>query len=105
LTKSRDFPSKESCLQQKNFGVEKKLLGIVVDDRRVPRHGYPICDVEGNEIGIVTSGTMSPSLQIPIGMAYVPSSLSHPGSQVLVKAGAKMLEAKVVKVPFIAPNP
>jgi aminomethyltransferase len=105
LKKRGEFPSKEIFLQQKKYGVEKKLVGIVVNDRRVPRHGYPVCDAEGNEIGIVTSGTMSPTLQIPIGMAYVPSTVSNPGSQVFVKAGAKMLDAKVVNIPFIAPNP
>jgi len=105
LKKTDEFPSKGIFLQQKKNGVEKKLVGIEVNDRRVPRHGYPVCDAQGNEIGIVTSGTMSPTLQIPIGMAYVPTKLSKEGSKVFVKAGAKMLEAKVVNVPFIAPNP
>jgi len=101
LKKPGEFPSKEIFQQQKKNGVQKKLVGIEVNDRRVPRHGYPIYDAQEKEIGIVTSGTMSPSLQIPIGMAYVPAAYSNVGSQVFVKAGAKMLEAKVVNVPFI----
>ena len=101
LKKQTSFPSKEIFTEQKKAGVEKKLVGLVVDDRRVPRHGYPVCDSEGNEIGVVTSGTLSPTMQVPIGMAYVPSFFAQPGTEVAVKAGAKLLPAKVVTVPFI----
>lgn len=101
LKKKSDFPSKEIFIGQKKQGVTRKLVGIQVDDRRVPRHGYPVCDAKGNEIGVVTSGTLSPTLQIPIGMAYVPAFLATEGTQIFVKAGAKMLEAKVTGVPFV----
>ncbi|MEP6795366.1 MAG: glycine cleavage system aminomethyltransferase GcvT [Saprospiraceae bacterium] len=101
LKKASPFPSKEIFTEQKKNGVKKKLVGFVVDDRRVPRHGYPICDNDGNEIGVVTSGTLSPTLQVPIGMAYVPAHLASPGSTFGVKAGAKILEAKVVSLPFV----
>ncbi len=104
LKKPNAFPSKEIFEQQKKNGVEKKLTGFVIDDRRVPRHGYPICDADGNEIGIVTSGTLSPTLQVPIGMGYVPTSYSKPGSTFAVKAGAKMLAAKAVDIPFVKLN-
>lgn len=104
LKKQSHFPSKELFNKQKKEGVEKKLVGFVVDDRRVPRHGYPVCDILGNEIGIVTSGTLSPTLQIPIGMAYVPANYSSIGSTFNVKAGPKMLSAKVVPIPFIDPK-
>jgi aminomethyltransferase len=101
LKKQSTFPSKEIFIQQKKGGVTKKLVGIKVNDRRVPRHGYPISDAEGNDIGVVTSGTLSPTLQIPIGMAYVPLFLATEGTHVYVKAGAKLLDAEVTSVPFV----
>src|SRR5687768_8503885 len=101
LKKETDLPSKDIFIEQKNQGLTRKLVGIKVDDRRVPRHGYPVCDESGNEIGVVTSGTLSPTLQIPIGMAYIPAFLSKEGTTVHVKAGSKMLEAKVTSVPFV----
>jgi aminomethyltransferase len=104
LKKQSHFPSKGIFVKQKKEGVEKKLVGFVVDDRRVPRHGYPVCDMSESEIGVVTSGTLSPTLQIPIGMAYVPDAFSAIGSQFNVKAGSKMLSAKVVSLPFIDPK-
>ena len=103
LNKKSEFPSQPIFAKQKKEGVAKKLVGFVVDDRRVPRHGYPVCDDTGNEIGVVTSGTSSPTLQIPLGMAYVPASLASLGSTFNVKAGTKMLSAKVVTMPFIDP--
>jgi aminomethyltransferase len=104
LNKKSDFPSKATFIKQKKEGITKKLVGFVVDDRRVPRHGYPVCDAAGNEIGVVTSGTLSPSLQIPLGMAYVPSAYASLGSTFDVKAGSKMLSAKVVSLPFLDPT-
>ena len=101
LKKQADFPSKEIFIQQKKTGVTRKLVGIKVNDRRVPRHGYPVCDEAGNEIGVVTSGTLSPTLQEPIGMAYVPAFLAAEGTTVYVKAGTKQLEATVTSVPFV----
>ena len=103
LNKKSEFPSQATFAKQKKEGVAKKLVGFVVDDRRVPRHGYPVCDDTGNEIGVVTSGTSSPTLQIPLGMAYVPAALASLGSTFNVKAGTKMLSAKVVTMPFIDP--
>ncbi len=104
LKKDSEFPSKEIFIHEKRDGVQKKLVGFTVDDRRVPRHGYPVCDAEGNEIGVVTSGTQSPTLGHPIGLAYVPKSLSAEGSNLWVKAGSKMIEGKVVKLPFVNPT-
>lgn len=101
LKKDCDFPSKAYFTEQKKEGLNKKLVGFSVDDRRVPRHGYPVVNHEGEEIGVVTSGTLSPTLQIPIGMAYVPVKLSTEGSTFQVKAGGKHLHAKVVSLPFV----
>jgi aminomethyltransferase len=99
--KNSEFPSKSYFETQKKEGLEKKLVGFIVDDRRVPRHGYPVCDEHGQDFGVVTSGTLSPTLQVPIGMAYVPVSHSKVGATFGVKAGSKILQARVVPIPFV----
>ena len=99
-TKKGDFNSVEIFQKQRAEGVTRKLVGFEVKDRRVPRHDYIIEDVDGNEIGIVTSGTQSPSLGKPIGMGYVPTAFTTAGSEIRIVAGKKRLEAVVVKVPF-----
>jgi aminomethyltransferase len=100
LTKG-DFVGKAALLKQKEQGTERRLVGLKVDDRRVPRHGYPIEDEAGNVIGEVTSGTLSPSLNQPIGMGYVTTAYSTAGSQVFVSTGRKRLTAEVTKMPFL----
>ena len=69
-------------------------------ERGVPRHGYPILNEQGESVGEVTSGTMAPSLNEAIGMAYVPSDLASPGSRVWVEVRGKALSAEVVSLPF-----
>lgn len=101
LKKESPFPSKEIFKNQKKQGITRKLVGIKVNDRRVPRHGYPVCDENGNEVGVVTSGTLSPTLQIPIGMAYIPAFLAVEGTPLQVIAGSKVLEANVADIPFV----
>lgn len=96
-----NFHSSEIMTQQKESGVVKKLVGFEVNDRRVPRHGYPIVDATGNVIGEVTSGTMSPSLEKPIGMGYVRTEFAKVGTEIFVQAGSKNLAASVVKLPFL----
>lgn len=85
---------------QKNKGVDRKLAGFKVHDRRVPRQGYEIKNTEGNVIGVVTSGTLAPSLEIPIGMAYIDIAYLDEGTKILVDTGRKTLEAEVCKLPF-----
>lgn len=85
---------------QKAEGVKKKLVGFELLDRGVPRHGYPIANLEGEEIGVVTSGTMGPSVGKSIGMGYVPVELSSEGTEINIVVRNKMLKAKVVKMPF-----
>lgn len=101
LKKATPFPSQSIFAKQKKEGVSKKLVGLKVDDRRVPRHGYKIMDGDQNEIGVVTSGTSSPSLQIPIGLGYVETSKAQAGQKVFIQAGSKALEAEIVSVPFV----
>lgn len=99
-TKKDHFNSIEIFRKQRAEGIKRKLVAFTVDDRRVPRHGYPIEDAEGNQIGEVTSGTSSPSLEIPIGMGYVPKDYTAVGTKLFVVAGKKKLEATVTKAPF-----
>lgn len=98
--KKGDFNSQAIFAQQKAEGVSRKLVGFVLSDRRVPRHGYTIEDEAGHMIGIVTSGTQSPSLGYPIGMGYVKKDLAKEGSEIFIVAGKKRLNAQVVKTPF-----
>lgn len=98
--KKDKFINKDYFVQQKENGLSKRLVGFKVDDRRVPRHGYPIEDAEGNVIGVVTSGTSSPSLGYPIGMGYVNVPLHKSGSEIYINTGRKKLKATVTKLPF-----
>ena len=99
-TKKGDFNSCEIFKQQRLDGVNRKLVGFVLDERRVPRHGYAIENSAGEVIGEVTSGTQSPSLGHPIGMGYVTKENTSPETQLFIAVGKKKLAAKVVKTPF-----
>ncbi|MBI1308012.1 MAG: glycine cleavage system aminomethyltransferase GcvT [Bacteroidetes bacterium] len=79
----------------------KKLIGFEMIDRGIPRQHYPIVDVNGNNIGEVTSGTQSPSLDKAIGMGYVTSDFAKTGSEIYVEIRGKALKAQVVKMPFL----
>lgn len=103
FTDSKDFINKQALLNQKKDGVSKKLIGFVLTDKGIARHDYEIEDKDGNIIGNVTSGTMSPSLQIPIGMGYVKTAFAGEGSEIFIKVRDKALKAKVVKFPFYKP--
>lgn len=97
---TKDFVNSEALKAQKETGVNKKLVGFELKERGIPRHDYEIVDVEGNVIGRVTSGTMSPSLGKAIGMGYVPVELAKPGSTVYIAIRNKRIPAEVVKLPF-----
>ncbi|WP_276504173.1 glycine cleavage system aminomethyltransferase GcvT [Terrimonas pollutisoli] len=97
---SKEFTSKEFFEKQKAAGVEKKLVGFEMIDKGIPRHGYEIKDYSGATIGVVTSGTQSPSLGKAIGMGYVRTAYSPIDSNIFIKVRDKLLQAKVVKMPF-----
>ncbi|MFC0776356.1 glycine cleavage system aminomethyltransferase GcvT [Terrimonas alba] len=97
---SKDFTSKEIFEKQKAAGVEKKLVGFEMIDKGIPRQGYEIKDYSGAVIGVVTSGTQSPSLGKAIGMGYVRTAYSPIDSDIFIKVRDKLLQAKVVKMPF-----
>ena len=90
----------ENLKKQKEAGVSKKLVGFEMVERGIPRHDYEIADVAGNVVGIVTSGTQSPSMGIAIGMGYVPIALATPDSEIYIRIRNKDIKAKVVKLPF-----
>ncbi len=96
-----DFNSSDIFKKQKADGVARKLVGFEMLDRRVPRHDYEIADAEGNIIGIVTSGTQSPTLDKPIGTGYVQTAFAPEGTEIFVVIGGKKLAAQVVKLPFL----
>jgi aminomethyltransferase len=96
----KNFIDKNILLEQKSKGTTRKLIGFKMIDRGIPRHEYEICDAQGNKIGHVTSGTMSPMLKIGIGMGYVKSEFSKTDSIIYIRVRDKLLKANVVKFPF-----
>ena len=98
--KKGPFIGRDLMVAQKEAGLTRKLVGFTVKDRRVPRHDYVIESESGETIGIVTSGTQSPNLDIPIGMGYVALPYAAAGSTIYVVAGSKRLEAEVCPMPF-----
>ena len=97
---NKDFVNHEALALQKNQKPEKKLIGFELNERGIPRQGYDIVNEDGDIIGNVTSGTMSPSLQKGIGMGYVPNKFSKPGTLIYIQVRKKAIPAVVVKMPF-----
>lgn len=99
LDKGVDFIGKEALAEQKEKGAARKIAGIEMIDRGIPRHGYPVF-AGGERVGEVTSGSFSPTLKKNIGLALLPASLATPGQILQVEIRGKRLEASVVKTPF-----
>lgn len=97
---TKPFINSEALAQQKEAGVKRKLVAFELLDKGIPRHNYTINDAEGNAIGRVTSGTMSPSLNKAIGLGYVPVDHKEVGSEIYIQIRNKSLKAEVVKLPF-----
>ncbi|GEL11709.1 aminomethyltransferase [Flavobacterium glycines] len=97
---NKEFTNSDTLAKQKEAGVTKKLIGFEMQERAIPRHDYEIVDANGNTIGIVTSGTMSPSLNKGIGMGYVTVDNSAVDSEIFIRIRKKDVAAKVVKMPF-----
>ena len=97
---TKDFVGSDKLKQQKEEGVKRKLVGFELIDRGIPRHDYPIVDDSGNEIGVVTSGTMGPSVKKAVGLGYVPTEFSAEGTEIFIQVRKKQLKAKVTKPPF-----
>jgi aminomethyltransferase len=97
---NKEFTNSPALAKQKAEGVQKKLVGLEMIDKGIPRHGYEIKNESGGVIGVVTSGTQSPSLGKAIGMGYVATANAAVDSVVMIQVRDKQLKAKVVKVPF-----
>ncbi len=97
----KDFVDKELLAKQKEEGITRKLVGFEMQEKAIPRHDYLVVDAEGNEIGKVTSGTMSPMKKIGIGLAYVAKPHFKIDSEIFIQIRNKNIPAKVVKLPFV----
>ena len=97
---TKDFVNSEALADEKQRTPERKLVGFELDEKGIPRQGYDIVDSNGQKIGQVTSGTMSPSLSQGIGLGYVPQVFSTPGSKIHIQIRKKRVPATVVKPPF-----
>ncbi|MFA6704009.1 MAG: glycine cleavage system aminomethyltransferase GcvT [Bacteroidales bacterium] len=95
-----DFIDRDFLMKQKATGLTRKLCAFELIDKGIPRHGYEICNANGENIGFVTSGGMSPSLNKPIGMGYVAAPLYKADKEIYIKVRDKLLKAVVVKIPF-----
>ncbi|MFT7386135.1 MAG: aminomethyltransferase, partial [Nonlabens sp.] len=97
---TKPFVNYEQLQKNKENGVDRKLVAFEMDDRAIPRGGYEIKDSSEKDLGIVTSGTMSPSMAVGIGMGYVPPVFATPGSKIYIQIRKKLVSATVVKLPF-----
>ena len=97
---SKDFFSKDIIEQQKTAGTKTKRVGFVLNERGIPRDGYSLTDFDGNNIGTVTSGTQSPSLDKGIGMGYIDQKHAVVGNNIYVVIRNKSILATITSLPF-----
>ena len=100
FVEGKNFTARAILEKQKAEGVTRKLVAFEMIDRGIPRHGYKLVNAEGEEIGEVTSGTMSPTRKIGIGMAYVAKAYTALDTEIFIDVRGRKLKAKVVKAPF-----
>ncbi|HUL57961.1 MAG TPA: glycine cleavage system aminomethyltransferase GcvT [Anaeromyxobacteraceae bacterium] len=99
-----EFVGRDALVRQKEQGLARKLVGFVLTEKGIPRHGYRVLQ-DGTPVGTVTSGTLSPSVDLPVGLAYVPPALAAEGSTFSVEIRGRAAAAKVVKTPFYTRKP
>jgi len=97
---NKEFTNSENLKAQKENGVSRKLIGFELTERGVPRHDYEIVDKDGNVIGVVTSGTMAPSLNKGIGLGYVATPFAIADTEIFIRIRKNDVAAKVVRPPF-----
>jgi aminomethyltransferase len=100
---TKPFIGDKELKEQKENGVNEKLVAFKLLERGIPRKDYQITDEENNIIGVVTSGTMGPTVKLSIGMGYVKSEFSALGSKIYLRIRNKSISAEVVKLPFYKP--
>lgn len=101
FAEGKDFIDRAVMEKLKAEGVARKLVGLKMIERGIPRHGYAIASPEGAEIGHVTSGTMSPCLKVGVALGYVQAAYAKPGTEIAVVIREKPVKAEVVKIPFV----
>ncbi|UZO79702.1 glycine cleavage system aminomethyltransferase GcvT [Aquimarina sp. ERC-38] len=101
---NKEFINSSNLTIEKKNGSVKKLVGFEINEKGIPRKGYPIVSSTEEAIGVVTSGTMSPSLKKGIGLGYVLSNYAKPGTSIHIKVRNKNIPATVVKPPFFKNN-
>ncbi|MDR1517025.1 MAG: glycine cleavage system aminomethyltransferase GcvT [Dysgonamonadaceae bacterium] len=100
LVDGNNFVGREIIEAEKIKGIPRRLCGFTMIDRGIPRHGYEIVNAEGESIGHVTSGTMSPVLKVGIGLGYVQPEYAKAGTEIFIKIRERNLKAEVTKLPF-----
>ncbi len=100
LGREGDFVGKEALARQKAEGIARRLVGLRLEGRGFPRPGYPVTDGKGSAVGVVTSGTVSPSLGEGIALAWVPAELAAPGTTLAIQVRDRELPARVERPPF-----
>lgn len=97
---NKPFINRDNLQKQKEEGLVRKLVGFRMTERGIPRNGYAIENADGKEIGVVTSGSISPVLNVGIGMGYVAPEYAAPGTPLHIRIRNKTVAAEVVKPPF-----
>jgi len=100
----KKFLGADAIVRGKGSNQMRKLVGLKVLERGIPRQGYKVFSAEGQEVGLITSGTLSPSLDVGIGIAYVEPTYAEVGSPLLVELRGRRLKAEVVPTPFVKRN-
>ncbi|MDR1882779.1 MAG: glycine cleavage system aminomethyltransferase GcvT [Prevotella sp.] len=100
FTDGRNFTARTILEKQKKDGVSRKLCGFRMLEKGIPRHGYDMVNDKGEKIGVVTSGTMSPTARIGVGLGYVKPEYAALGTPVFIRVRDKNLKAEVAKPPF-----
>lgn len=98
---AKDFLGKAVMLAQREKGLPQKLVGFKMIDKGIPRQAYPLFSFDNREIGRVTSGTHSPSLDEPVGIGFVATELAQNGNEIFVEIRGRRVKAKVCKTPFV----
>ncbi|MCA9592794.1 MAG: glycine cleavage system aminomethyltransferase GcvT [Myxococcales bacterium] len=97
---AEDFVGRAALVRIKEAGLPRKIVGFEMTGRGIARHGYPLLDSDGKEVGVCTSGAPSPTLGKNIGLGYLPAEMTDVGTRFLVDCRGKRIEAEVVKTPF-----
>jgi aminomethyltransferase len=101
LDKGTDFVGREALAEiQANGGPARRLVGLEMVERGIGRDGYPVCSLDGEKIGEVTSGSPAPFLKKNIALAYVPMAFTELGTEVAVEIRGQLVKAVVVPTPF-----